>query len=50
MRLSSPLGDGVLTRIHYHTVGAGLHMPEQIDKYTGERLVVILLSLLWVCC
>jgi glucoamylase len=29
------LGDGVLTRIHYHTVGAGLHMPEQIDKYTG---------------
>ena len=28
-------GDGVLTRIHYHTAGGGLHQPEQLDKKTG---------------
>ena len=28
-------GDGVLVRIRYHTVGGGLHQPEQLDKNTG---------------
>lgn len=28
-------GDGVLLRIRYHTVGSGLHMPEQLDRNTG---------------
>jgi glucoamylase len=30
-------GDGVLLRIRYHTVNAGLHMPEQLDKNSGEE-------------
>lgn len=28
-------GDGILSRLRYHTVGAGLHQPEQLDKNTG---------------
>lgn len=28
-------GDGVLIRIRYHTVGGGLHQPEQLDKNSG---------------
>lgn len=31
-------GDGILARIKYHTVGAGLHMPEQLDKNTGYEI------------
>lgn len=29
-------GDGVLLRIRYHTQGLGFHMPEQIDKNSGD--------------
>jgi glucoamylase len=31
-------GDGILTRIRYHTVGAKLHQPEQLDKHTGVEI------------
>ena len=35
-QLMSNMGDGVLTRIRYHTVGGGLHQPEQLDRNTGK--------------
>jgi glucoamylase len=29
-------GDGALLRIRYHTAGLNFHMPEQLDKNTGD--------------
>lgn len=35
--LMGSLGDGILTRIRYHTVAGGLHQPEQLDRNTGAE-------------
>lgn len=36
--LMSTMGDGILTRIRYHTLDAGLHQPEQLDRNTGVEV------------